>query len=321
MTRTPFDRVRRYVAVLAIICWTMSGAASAVGAAPKTNPKAPRKAQIPAPTLPQPFAFREDEERGFLVDVWLDGTGPYSFAIDTGAGSTIIAKRVIENAAIPTRPSRIEIFGLTDTPTVETRSVAECRIDLGDPGNRVPARRPAVVLDTLPEGLDGIIDPTEALAPFGFVLDIPAGQLRPFDPTTTPVRKTDAPGAGAVVAWLASREESRPFVYLADGRRALIDTGSGLGFAVTETVAREIGLRYDRPERQTTVFDLAGGHVDAHRVAAATIQVGSMELARIPTDVLFGASPKTPILLGRDALRPFILTFDPKNRLIRLAAS
>jgi hypothetical protein len=44
-----------------------------------------------------------------------------------------------------------------------------------------------------------------------------------------------------------------------------------------------------------------------------------MALRNVPTDILYGVGAGAPILLGRDALRPFRLTFDPLNRLIQIA--
>ena len=57
----------------------------------------------------------------------------------------------------------------------------------------------------------------------------------------------------------------------------------------------------------------------ARRVRPTSIQVGPMTLSNVPTDVLSGLGADAPIILGRDALRPFELTFDPVARLIQIA--
>jgi hypothetical protein len=44
-----------------------------------------------------------------------------------------------------------------------------------------------------------------------------------------------------------------------------------------------------------------------------------MALRNVPTDLVYGAEMGAPIILGRDALRPFKLTFDPLNRLISIS--
>ena len=61
--------------------------------------------------------------------------------------------------------------------------------------------------------------------------------------------------------------------------------------------------------------------MSAQRVAPVTIHIGSLMLRGVPTDYLLDAEAGAPILLGRDALRPFRLTFDPSNRLIQIRLS
>src|SRR2546423_2795472 len=51
-------------------------------------------------TLPAPVRFREDAGRGLLVRAWVNGAGPYVFAVDTGAGGTIISERVAAEAKV-----------------------------------------------------------------------------------------------------------------------------------------------------------------------------------------------------------------------------
>ncbi len=63
----------------------------------------------------------------------------------------------------------------------------------------------------------------------------------------------------------------------------------------------------------TDLYELTMGQV------YLAVFVGSLALRKVPTDLLSGASTASPILLGRDALRPFRLTFDPLNRLIEFA--
>ncbi len=63
--------------------------------------------------------------------------------------------------------------------------------------------------------------------------------------------------------------------------------------------------------------EIAGVSLVAERINLATVFIGSLALRKVPTDLLSGTT--SPILLGRDALRPFRLTFDPFNRLIEFA--
>src|SRR5687768_17020647 len=53
-----------------------------------------------AARLPSPARFRESGSRGLLVRTWVNGAGPYTFAIDTGAGATILSPRVAGEARV-----------------------------------------------------------------------------------------------------------------------------------------------------------------------------------------------------------------------------
>ena len=140
-----------------------------------------------------------------------------------------------------------------------------------------------------------------------------------FDPRQTPLRRgVSLPPDGTIVPWLTDGQSRRPFVTLEGGRRALIDTGSGFGLAVTVEAARALGILPGAGRERGDVRDLGGGRITAHRIPPATVRLGSLVLRGIPTDLLTHVRAGSPILLGRDALRPFRLTFDPVNRLIRI---
>jgi hypothetical protein len=119
-----------------------------------------------------------------------------------------------------------------------------------------------------------------------------------------------------VVYKLRTRHETgRPFVRLGDGRLALIDTGSGFGLAVSD--GRVVSKNHNQQDQ--VIRDLAGGSISARRVDPVTVNIGALELKSVPTDFLFGAPAGTPVIIGRDALYPFRLTFDPTSRLIEIA--
>jgi hypothetical protein len=89
-----------------------------------------------------------------------------------------------------------------------------------------------------------------------------------------------------------------------------VDTGSTLGLAVTD------GRSSHTSDDARISHDLGGGQVQSRRVAPQTVNIGALVLNGVPTDVLIGAAPGTPIILGRRALFPFRITFDPVARLI-----
>ena len=281
---------------------------TALFAAP-VDPKA--KAHL---NIPRPIRLREVRGRGLLVSVWLNSTGPFTFAVDTGAGTTLISSRVAGASRLGIRPAAAagrSIAGLSgrsvaaDEATIHTLAV-------GDRSNLFPTTIDAVVTSGLPTDIDGVLDPTQAFSPLGYVIDIPRLELSAFDPQTNPLSADAQPPGGAVVPWLREHQSRRPFVQLDNGDRALIDTGSSLGLAIRDSSsANHVNTSLAR--------DIGGGQITARRVRPATVAIGALLLRNIPTDMVSGTEADAPVLIGLSALRPFRLAFDPLHRLIEIA--
>ena len=268
--------------------------------------------------VPDEVRFREVAERGLLVDAWVNGAGRYTFAIDTGAGATLISPRVAQAAGITTSDRPVQIGGLSGSGFVSGREATVRSLAVGDSGNFLPARGQVIVTDAMPSDIDGVLDPTEAYWPLGYSIDLPHGVLSAFDPRLHPLRINEAPPGGAVVPWVSDNDGRRPFVMLDNGHRALVDTGSEFGLAVSESAANSFGIASaSATRRNSSASDLSRGTIQSRRVAPATVRVGPLTLRGVPTDLLSGVAAGSPVLLGRDALRPFQITFDPLNRLIR----
>ena len=263
-------------------------------------------------TIPRPVRLREVRGRGLLVNVWLNSTGPYTFAVDTGAGTTLLSPRVVSESRLSVRSaSGRSIAGLTgrsvaaDETTIETLAV-------GDRSNSFPGSITAVVTSGLPNDIDGVLDPTQVFSPLGYVIDIPRLELSAFDPHTTPLSTNNQPTEGAVVPWLRESQSRRPFVQLDNGDRALIDTGSSLGLAIRDSsAANHTNASLSR--------DVGGGQILARRARPTTVAIGALVLRNIPTDLISGAEADAPVLIGLSALQPFRLAFDPVHHLIEIA--
>ncbi|MDX6574481.1 MAG: hypothetical protein QOE96_434 [Blastocatellia bacterium] len=264
------------------------------------------------PTIPGPVSFHEVPGRGLIVRTWINSVGPFDFAIDTGAGATLLSQRVADEARVLIKSGRTSIAGLSGTAT-SARNASLHSLAIGDSDNYLPAKGEAMVITGLPRDLDGVLDPTEAFSPLGYVVNLPQHELSAFDPRSSPLRSNEQPDEGVVVPWLREGAGRRPFVLLDNGDRALLDTGSNLGLAI-----RDPGSS-DRKAPAYTVRDVGGGQISSRRVAATTVSIGSLVLRRVPTDLVSGAEADAPVLLGLSALRPFRLRFDPLHRLIEIA--
>jgi len=304
-----------------VIALAMFGWAAPVGAAHlsrvhrlKSVPQRPSSLKIPRTAY-----FRETPGRGLIVSAWINGTGPYNFALDTGAGATIVSSRVAAQAGVAVIDGRVHrIAGLSGTLHARTaRDIKVRSLAIGDRDNMLPAGGAIMTADIFPGDIDGVLDPTESYWPLGYVIDFPRGALSAFDPALMPLRSSQAPVGGTVVPWVREASGRRPYVLLDDGQKALLDTGSEFGLALRDN---SIGSAGDpRSSERRPIQDLGGGTISARRVAPLTIAIGSLALQRIPTDLVSGLEAGAPVLLGRAALRPFKLSFDPINRLIEIA--
>jgi hypothetical protein len=258
--------------------------------------------------------LRNDEQHGLIAKGWINGAGPFLFVIDTGAGASIVSRRVVAESKLQVTKARTPLVGgLSTSPIASDEEARIIGLALGNPGNRVPASVTAAVVANLPRAIDGILDPTEVFSPFGFSIDLPSRELRVFDAS---LNLNQQPRDGAVVRWVREAGSHRPFVKLGDGRLALVDTGSALGLALNERQVVSAQRSSQRQANARTSQDLGGGRVQSRRISPQTVNIGALVLNGVPTDVLSGVAPGTPIILGRRALFPFRITFDPTARLI-----
>lgn len=272
-----------------------------------------------AAAVPSIVRFRESERRGLIVEAWVNGVGPFTFAVDTGAGATILSRRVATEArvTIETGGRSVELSGLSGRTAGGGARAFPRSFALGLRENLLPSIGFVVVVPALPEGVDGVLDPAESFHPHGFVIDFPRGEIRAFDAHVNPLRAGEHPRGGATLRWLTDNSSRRPFVEMAQGRRALLDTGSAYGLAVNESAARALGIQTAGGRERAARSDIAGGRVVARRIRPSTVHLGQMVLRNVPTDLLVEAKA-SPVILGRDALRPFEISFDPVSRLVML---
>ena len=294
------------LSVVAIVAW----AVPILGIAHQRVQRSERT-WFTAPMPVAPIRLRDERERGLLATGWINGAGPFVFAIDTGAGVSLISRNVVEQARLQVTKSRRPLVGgLSTSPISSDQEARIAGLSLGRRENNVPGTFTAAAVNNLP--IDGVLDPTEVFSPFGYSVDLPNRELRVLDTSSHRLRLNDVPRDGAVVRWVREGGSHRPFVRLEDGRLALVDTGSGFGLALNEGRSAT-GSNHRRSD---TIHDLGGGRIQSRPVAPQTVSIGTLVLRGVPTDVLTGVAPGTPIILGRRALFPFRITFDPISRLI-----
>jgi len=315
--RATLRKVSVFLIALAAIIWAASTfEAARLSAAGRVHSRIKHpEVLVPSSSVPQPVRLREEKRRGLLAETWINGRGPYRFVVDTGAGISLVSDQLVAETGIRVNNGRRTVIsGMSGRGTVSTREAVIDQIALGYHDNFLP-RQIRVLVAPVPQGIDGILDPTEAFAPLGYSIDFPNLQLRAFDPKSSGLKLRNQPPDGTTVRWIRDRESSRPFVRLGDGRLALLDTGSGLGLGIRDPNSSN----HEGRSRDERIHDLGGGTVQVVRVAPSTVTINALVLRGVPTDILRGVAVDTPVILGRDALFPFRITFDPLNRLIEIA--
>ncbi len=254
---------------------------------------------------PAPVIWQEDR-RGLCVTAWVNDAGPFTFVLDTGAGLTLLSPRTAARAGIRETGRTLRLQGTGTGAGHIHRMVTAQTLALGGRDNRLPRVGRIAVVETLPPNVDGILDPTEVFGNIGYELDFPNRTLAPLTPQ--PAR------GGTVVRWLPEATGKRPFVRLNGREPALIDTGSDFGLAIPVSKAAAFGIQPEVPIAARRLRDITGSTVQVTRVSPVSVWLEPLHLERIPTDLLHGTDPATPLLLGRDALRPFRIAFDLRQR-------
>lgn len=306
------SKARFAIALITLGVATVAWAVPDAGAAhQRVQRQFDEQRDIQSAPFPSPVKLRDGRD-GLVANAWINGAGPFVFAIDTGAGVSLISRNVVDRARLQvTRSSRPLVGGLSTSPIASNEETSLSSLALGQPNNHLDTRAVAAVVTSLPGSIDGILDPTDVFSPLGYSVDLPNHELRVFNGQ---LRANDNPPGGTVVRWVG---KDRPFVRFSDGRLALIDTGSGFGLALTD--GRVIGGRnHGQIENRN---DLGGGHVQSQPIVPQRVSIGNMVLNGVPSDVLTGVAPGTPNILGRRALFPFKITFDPVSRLISFEAA
>jgi hypothetical protein len=305
----------------AVLSGVLVALAASSGAVPKTGAASLAVRNLSysqrkeTPRLPDPVRLREVKGRGLLTQAWINGRGPFNVAIDTGAGLTIVSQNVAASAGLRNVSGRSTVAGLSGKETLMTQAVID-GVALGNPDNVLPGKLQIAVTPNLPSGIDCILDPTDAYAPLGYTIDFYLKEIAAFDSRSSGLNVRQQPADGAVVPWVRDNESNRPFVRLSDGRLALIDSGSEFGLALSRSSPDDRG-----DSRRARHRDVGGGQIHALRVEPTTVAIGALVLRGVPTDILSGIEKDAPTILGRDALYPFRISFDPTRRLIEIVPS
>ena len=247
-----------------------------------------------------------------VVEVKLNGQGPFAFMIDTGAGMQAdidpsVAARLklpLSGRAINGDPS-----GQNDRE-VATAMIESLTIGKAEFRNVTAVVRPQRITKDYPE-IDGILG-FALFTDYLLTLDYPAMQVR--------LARGVLPSANGGDILNFEIENRIPVIELAIGRihvPAHIDSGNFVaGFILPEEIVEQLQL-------QSAAITVGGARSVTNRIQLKqvqlrdTIRLGRFEYPQ-PT-IAFPALSDTNI--GFNVLRDFVITFDQKNRRMKLQRS
>src|SRR5258708_17557245 len=147
-------RFRTNAVLLFIVLGLTQGAVSFSEAASLSVDRPAQRSDELRHRLPHSVTFHEVKEHGLLVKIWVNQNGPYTFAIDTGAGITLIGRRAPAEAGTDRSGETVFLGGLSGAGNSQGRTTVIRGLAIGDAEDFLPINQKAIVVDNLPDHVD-----------------------------------------------------------------------------------------------------------------------------------------------------------------------
>src|SRR5260370_9543093 len=137
-------RVEKSCKLLFVVILVLGTGARAVSfgtslSAARTTQKPIRKTGVEQPvSVLSPVGFREVAGRGLLIRTWVNGAGPFSFAIDTGAGATLLSQGVADEARVKIKSVRATSIGGLSGAAVAAQEASGDSFEIGERAKDLP---------------------------------------------------------------------------------------------------------------------------------------------------------------------------------------
>jgi len=296
-----------------------AGAVPPPGAVP---PSPPPSAASSAPALggddAQTLITAVDAAQRMTVDVFVNGSGPYNFAVDTGADRTAVARSLSDRLALP-KGKAATMHSMGGTGQIGTAMISTLQVGT----NEVRDVRAPVLADQH-IGVSGLLG-VDSLADQRIEMDFIAGRMKIYPSRAS--RQHSEPGTITVTA---RRKYGQLILVDADidGEKVNVILDSGAQISIGNSVLRR---RLTREGKQggavqpITLVDVAGRTMQAEMAVLPRIRIGGLHVEGLSiawADAypfkLFGMSRKPAMLLGMDLLRSFErVSVDFGNRKVR----
>jgi len=262
--------------------------------------------QQPLTAPPPPaitLATARDVVDRMTIGVFVNGRGPFPFAIDTGSDRSVIARSLADQLALPAgrRATMHAMAGVGDIATV--------RIDrLGIAGREVADVDAPVLADTHlgAQGLLGIDGLSDQRIEMDFVSNtmtiVPSTVVEQREPGTIVV--TARRRFGQLI--LADAEIDGQKVYV------IVDSGAQVSIGNAALRRRLRSSQASVVQARTVLTDVAGRDLSAEYGTLSQVRIGGVRIDNMPivyADVhpfrMFGIRRQPALMLGMDILRSF----------------
>jgi predicted aspartyl protease len=304
---------RAVIEILALAAFSASPVNAAVNSVVTPSASAPDivlpTIEIPAPaeTKPEDFVYvastSADRIGRVMAPVYVNGTGPFAFVVDTGASSSVMSPRLVTRLKLAPDPKRTKLLrGITGSEVVSTVAVQD--ITAGEitlPQLELPVVEPRVFADA-----DGIFG-ADAFAHGCLYVNFARSQVS--------ILRTSCPRVD--LKWEVVRARLR-FGGLAMVRArvggvgviAIIDTGAERSLG-NPALLEALGLQTAAadPATRRQIYAATAQEVFGNIVATSTIRIGHADIDNLR--VVFGAfevfrmwgvESEPAIVLGMDVL-------------------
>jgi hypothetical protein len=253
-----------------------------------TGGASPYPDRVRLPSLDEAYVLpTESCGHFFIVEARLNGRGPYSFLLDSGAGRTMVDPEVLADAGIGRRIDSLSVGEFS------AYQVGYSPLDTHELGA------------ALGRPIDGILG-HPVFAGALLTWDFPSAEIV-ITPGELPADAEDV---------IATRDDVRPFVRSRVGgaeRWILIDTGSSRGLTLQE------------PERLDMVSPLqptgARARVDGIHIVTSGRLRGIAQVGPLQVREPVVANSVSVDLVGQEVLRFFRITFDQRSKRVRFERS
>jgi predicted aspartyl protease len=263
-------------------------------------------AAMPAAAEPSTVATGTDPAERMTVPVFVNGQGPFQFAIDTGADRTVISTELAKQLALP-EAGKARLHAMGGQAMVQI--VALDRIQIS---NRTLRNLRVAALPSRNLGADGLIG-IDSLKGQRMVMDFVANTLKvePSD-AAEPAATND----GSLIVVTAQTRLGQLVMVDADanGQKIWVVVDSGAQNSVGNIRLRQLLLRRNPATeiKPVEMFDVLGRSTLADYTIVKNLRIGGIKLqnpAIAFVDAhpfkLFGLSRRPSMLLGMEGLRLF----------------